>query len=257
MIKFNFRINSPWYVPVRKKEEIEKEEDDKRKKDMKKRKEERKKRQQEQEEREKQNEEEMNKLYEMYERKEQQRQARQQKMREEREKRKREIEMEHEEMGAGVRDSRTDITEEVCWMMDFISEVDERDRDRKGEALRWKKEEIEDQIESYLAKEAFTKDFKYFVRTFIAAEWLRAEKKVKQLEKEERKKRKELLKRMDPLAQEMIGEGERFKTLYKAGMGEKTKGSGEGKPSAMEDLMVNMIMKQLGSMDGPSLRNLF
>lgn len=29
---------------------------------------------------------------------------------------------------------------------------------------------------------------------------------------------------MDALAQEMVGEGVRFKTLYKAGMGEKKKG---------------------------------
>lgn len=241
---------------MKKKDDTEKEDEEGRKKDMKKRKEERKKREKEKEDREKEEEEEMQKLMEEYDRKEKQRQARQQKKKEEREKRRREIEMEHEEMGAGVRDSRTDFTQEMLWMMDFISEVDEQERERRGEALRWKKEEIEEQIESYLAKEAFTKDFKYFVRTFVVAEWARAEKKIRKLEKEERKKRKELLKQMDPLAQEMVGEGERFKTLYKAGMSQKEKGSGEGKPNAMEDLMVNMIMKQLGKMDGPSLKNL-
>lgn len=31
---------------------------------------------------------------------------------------------------------------------------------------------------------------------------------------------------MDPLAQEMVGEGVRCKTLYNAGMGEKENGSG-------------------------------
>lgn len=59
---------------------------------------------------------------------------------------------------------------------------------------------------------------------------------------------------MDPSAQEMVGEGVRFKTLYKAEMGEKERGSGEGKPNATEDLMLNMIMKQLGNMDGPSFK---
>lgn len=33
---------------------------------------------------------------------------------------------------------------------------------------------------------------------------------------------------MAPLAQEMVGEGVRFKTLYKAGMGEKEKGVWRG-----------------------------
>lgn len=151
-------------------------------------------------------------------------------------------------MGAGVRDSKTDFTPELMFMMDFISDVDERERERRGEDLRWKKEEIEEKIVSHLAKEAFTNDFKEFVSTLVEAEWLKADKTQRKCEKIEKKTRKEIFKNMDPLAKEMMDEGLRFKTLCNATLGKREKINKVGKPNSVEDLVVGMIMQQMGNM---------
>uniref|UniRef100_A0A1B6J1N2 Uncharacterized protein n=2 Tax=Homalodisca liturata TaxID=320908 RepID=A0A1B6J1N2_9HEMI len=135
-------------------------------------------------------------------------------------------------------------------MMDFIRDVDEQERERRGDSLRWKKEEIEEEIESHMAKEAFTSDFKTLIQTFIEAEWGKVDDTLKKLEKDERRRRRKVYREMDPLARDMMAEGKRTDLLYRAAMGKK-KGSGEGKPTAMEDMVIGMIMQQIDHLAKP------
>lgn len=243
-----FRITSPWYEPVKKRVDIEEEERENQAKDNDKRNKERREREKQRKELEEKENEEQRQEMERSEAIARKREVKRQKRRQEILEKRQEEDRKHEEMGAGIRDSKTDLTPELMFMMDFISDVDERERERKGEDLRWKKEEIEEKIVSHLAKETFTNDFREFVSTLVEAEWLKADTMQRKCEKIEKKRRKEIFKNMDPLAKEMMDEGLRFKALCNAVMGEKYKKYKVGKPNSVEDLAVGMIMQQMGRM---------
>uniref|UniRef100_A0A1B6LQ35 Uncharacterized protein n=1 Tax=Graphocephala atropunctata TaxID=36148 RepID=A0A1B6LQ35_9HEMI len=246
-------VGSPWYVKTVKKDELDKEEEEKQENDKKKFKEDREKRKKEKKEKEELEAEEKKKEEEEKAEKEKKIQRKIEKRKKEKKmlkKKKEQEDIDREEIGQGVRESETDFRPELKWMMDFIRDVDEKERERRGESLRWKKEEIEEEIETHMAKEAFTSDFKTLIQTFIEAEWSRVDDKLKKLEKDEKRRRRKLFKEMEPLAKDMMDEGKRTDMLYRAAMRRK-KGAGEGKSSVMEDMIVGMIMQQMDRMAKP------
>ncbi|XP_054286927.1 golgin subfamily A member 6-like protein 22 [Macrosteles quadrilineatus] len=256
-------VGSPWYVPVKKKEDLEKEEAERQEEDNKKRKERSKQHQKEQREKERKEEEQRQKEEAKQRRREQLMEEKREQKRIEREERRKEREREEMEkyMGEGVSPDKTDFTPELMLMFDFISGIDEDQRKKRGEALQMRKEEIENEMESHLAKEAFTKDFRELVSTYVEAEWGREDKKLRELKRAERKRRKEIFNNMDPLAKDMIAEGTRFNCLYKGAMGipeSKKDKRGHGEPSVMEDMAVSRIMEQMDKlmMPQPTFRSL-
>lgn len=128
--------------------------------------------------------------------------------------------------------------------MDFILNVDENERIKLNETIRSRKDELEHEIETSLAQKAHTRDLKTFIKLLMEAEITKADKRLKQLEKLEKRQRKHLLERMDTLPKQLMEEANRFKYLFSAAMGSEPE-KAEGEASPLEDMMVCMIMKQM------------